>query len=689
MTDHSERSRKLRSLSPREWQVFRLKCEGYTHAEIGVALVIALPTVKSHIARIYEKLDLDAFSSARRHVELSRYAEVLRDDLAPPRQALPERAIPTALAAEPEPDAESIDVAALVAVLEDEIALLEERTLALQVLPTDTFVYSPDAPKRSSPRRATVTLILLACSLVGGLLGAGLMWALVRPKAPVIASVDVRTPEAFARGNAPIVTPTVAPVVVSAAATSESAPVCGETQRVSVPAPPLLRSQGVVVHSPENTQHAVLSQWARAVLIDKRGVWAGYFATDQGGRGGVSQFNRVGWVDCALPGEGAERNVNALVIDAAGRLWVGSERGGVSMWTGAGWRTYRVQDGLPSNEIYGLTVDQHGNIWASTWEGVAKFDGERWTAPYRVETRTIFSNHAHAVAFDGAGNIWVGHIEDGVSQYRQVDGKWIHHQLGDSDGLGGNTVRGIVVRPPMNGAPESIWFATADGGVSKFENGKWTVYRSAQGLPSDSVSGVALDKYGRVWAATTRGAAYFDGNNWISYTTLPTLSIAFGPRCEGCPYGDEHIWTGTEQLGLTVSRLPYPDSPLDIVSIEYYDISGALLPQPLTLIPGQQFRAAITVRPRVPYQLSEERGDMLVHADADDHLRFGAYEHMAVKGVIEPGQPFTFVDYDNYFTAPSLEPGERQRTFVSTWRVWMRTRYAGPPVELAFTVRAP
>jgi hypothetical protein len=60
---------------------------------------------------------------------------------------------------------------------------------------------------------------------------------------------------------------------------------------------------------------------------------------------------------------------------------------------------------------------------------------------------------------------------------------------------------------------------------------------------------------------------------------------------------------------------------------------------------------------------------------------------MAVKGTIEPGQPFVFTDFDNYFIAPQLTSGEQEHTFISTWRVWMFTRYTGPPIHISFTVR--
>src|SRR5207253_832930 len=126
-------------------------------------------------------------------------------------------------------------------------------------------------------------------------------------------------------------------------------------------------------------------------------------------------------------------------------------------------------------ETYGITIDGRQNIWVATWQGIAKFDGRQWSVPYTVENHTLSNNHVHAIAFDSQGDIWVGHIQNGVSLYRAQDNTWLSFTAAPG-GLGGNNIRGIVVRPAADG-PESVWFATEDGGISKFQQGVWTAYR--------------------------------------------------------------------------------------------------------------------------------------------------------------------------------------------------------------------
>jgi hypothetical protein len=443
------------------------------------------------------------------------------------------------------------------------------------------------------------------------------------------------------------------------------------------------------------------------VALDDRGLWIGYGATDQNPISGIGLSTRQQWFTCRLATEVPNQAINAIEIDAGKRISVATERSGIWMFDGTQWHTYTTDHGLPSNAIFGLTRDSRGAIWAATLAGVATLDGDTWKVPYSASNSTLVTNKTHALAFDSQDNIWVGHIEAGVSQYDNAAATWKYYSA-EPDGLGGDQIRDIVVRKANADKPESIWFATADGGLSKFEEGQWTTYRTQDGLPSNTVIGVALDKYNRVWAATAGGVAYLEGTKWISYNTLNTLAIALGPTCQDCPIDDDHVWTGTAEMGLTHSRLPHLNNDAAVkieticfelivtrrqecVSLEETTINNTQIVIATYRTPvatGEKIRFRITAVPRAPYQLRQDRGDFLSNIDADDGNLFSAWPSIPVEGTIEPGEPFTFAEYDYPIIAPQLIKGDEQ-TFTSSWRVWMRTRYVGPIIRLTFTVRDP
>jgi hypothetical protein len=105
---------------------------------------------------------------------------------------------------------------------------------------------------------------------------------------------------------------------------------------------------------------------------------------------------------------------------------------------------------------------------------------------------------------------------------------------------------------------------------------------------------------------------------------------------------------------------------------------------PVELHPGQSFRVEVFVAPRAPYRF--QAGDFLANTDSEDALLFGAWRHMAVDRTVEPGEPYTFSHYDTPFVAPDLVYGQSEQEFTTTWRMWMRTRYVGPSIEISFDV---
>jgi ligand-binding sensor domain-containing protein len=66
-----------------------------------------------------------------------------------------------------------------------------------------------------------------------------------------------------------------------------------------------------------------------------------------------------------------------------------------------------------------------------------------------------------------------------------------------------------------------MWFATP-AGLSCFDQGKWTTYRTQDGLPSDNVNTLFEDSAGILWVGTLRGIAFiragkaFSPSLWLS-----------------------------------------------------------------------------------------------------------------------------------------------------------------------------
>lgn len=452
---------------------------------------------------------------------------------------------------------------------------------------------------------------------------------------------------------------------------------CGEKSRATAPAPPVfLRSQGVSSFTSVGTGGHVQNNKVRAVAIDKRGLWAGFFASESSAENGLSHFDKQTWANCDSPDGTDGKDINDIVIDPQGRVWAAAEKKGVAMYDGSSWRAFTEKDGLPSADTFGLAIDPQGRVWVATWNGVATFDGSEWSTPYTTQNETLSSDHTGSIAFDSTGDVWVGLLRDGVNRFRHADGSW-EHLTKQAGQIVGNEVRSILVRQGNESTPESVWIATNDGGISTYERGVWSHHTADSGLPSNSVNDLALDRYNRIWAVTSAGVSYYTGEAWVPYTTLPSLSIALGPDCTDCPYDNDHVIVGTVNHGITHSRIPLDTDAIEVVSVSY----------PSVVSPGETFIPEITIAPKAPYKLTDARGDFLSNTDEDDSLLFGTHEHIAVKGTINYGAQFVFREPNLPFVAPVLPDGINERSFTSSWRMWMHTRYVGPPIHITFTVR--
>lgn len=72
----------------------------------------------------------------------------------------------------------------------------------------------------------------------------------------------------------------------------------------------------------------------------------------------------------------SDRNINCMVKDGSGNMWIGTYRGGLCYLDTKTlkFRTYTTKHGLPSNLIRAMETDHRGNLWMSTANGLSRFN---------------------------------------------------------------------------------------------------------------------------------------------------------------------------------------------------------------------------------------------------------------------------------------------------------------------------
>jgi len=152
------------------------------------------------------------------------------------------------------------------------------------------------------------------------------------------------------------------------------------------------------------------------------------------------------------------------------------------MFTGINWRSYRSNDGLSSDYVTSVAIDRlNNNLWFGTASagfnsgGISNFYGGAWT---KIEVRPAgdnnFRKNITAIAIDKQ-TIWIAE----------------EHQ---------------PLPTTSEQFPLPLFFGSWEGGgVSKFDGKTWTHYTTSDGLVSNRVLSIAIDKEGNKWFGTDMG----------------------------------------------------------------------------------------------------------------------------------------------------------------------------------------
>src|SRR4051812_35312295 len=79
----------------------------------------------------------------------------------------------------------------------------------------------------------------------------------------------------------------------------------------------------------------------------------------------------------------------------------------------AQYRPYRVDhwttdNGLPQNTVRAVVQTRDGYLWLTTFDGLVRFDGVRFTVFDKSNTPAITNNRFTALYEDGHGTLWAG-----------------------------------------------------------------------------------------------------------------------------------------------------------------------------------------------------------------------------------------------------------------------------------------
>jgi ligand-binding sensor domain-containing protein/signal transduction histidine kinase len=197
-----------------------------------------------------------------------------------------------------------------------------------------------------------------------------------------------------------------------------------------------------------------------------------------------------------------------------------------------GHETWQTEQGLPQNTVQALCQTRDGYLWIGTKEGLARFDGIRFTIFDKQNTPQILNNQIRNLYEDREGRLWIA-TPGGLLMFQR--GAFTAYTT--KDGLASNNIWSVY-----QDRAGYIWIATVNG-LHQFRDGRFTVYTTQQGLPNNSIGSLSEDKDGALWIGTDDGLSRFKDSTFTNYTTREGLAGNAIKTLFADPQGQ--LWIGT------------------------------------------------------------------------------------------------------------------------------------------------
>jgi ligand-binding sensor domain-containing protein/signal transduction histidine kinase len=189
------------------------------------------------------------------------------------------------------------------------------------------------------------------------------------------------------------------------------------------------------------------------------------------------------------------RAVVILVVQISAFAAAGATAQGNAIASEYSLRLWRIEDGLPQNRIRALCQTPDGYLWIGTDEGLARFDGIRFTIFDQSNTAALHDNGILTLKVGADGSLWIGTRGGGLARYK--DG--LFRGFGVSEGLTNGFVRTIY-----EDRRQTLWVGT-DRGFFRREGERFVRLDNTPEVPLASVVSIGEDDAGRIWATSNAG----------------------------------------------------------------------------------------------------------------------------------------------------------------------------------------
>ncbi len=166
-----------------------------------------------------------------------------------------------------------------------------------------------------------------------------------------------------------------------------------------------------------------------------------------------------------------------------------------------------IQNGLSHNKVNCVLQDRRGFIWIGTDDGLNRYDGKNFITFRNLpgDTTTISGNIITGILEDENETMWIATADGGLSSYRYQlspdhQFKQFRNQPGDPYSIPGNIINDLLDDKHGN-----LWIATGGHNIVKFDKEKQTFATPVSKSSRRTILSLCLDEKGNIWAGREGG----------------------------------------------------------------------------------------------------------------------------------------------------------------------------------------
>lgn len=238
--------------------------------------------------------------------------------------------------------------------------------------------------------------------------------------------------------------------------------------------------------------------------------------------------------DAGLP----QNTVNSIVQARDGYLWLAT-RDGLARFDGVRFTVFGLEEGLRTVDVSCLYEDRNGTLWVGTAGGGLSRWANGRIEPVGEPSRRLAGDDVACLAEDAEGRLWIG-TSAGLA-IREAD-QFI--QVEALAPLARTSIRAVLAQ-----RDGTMWIATRSQGLFEFKAGQLKAERGPAGNELIQAYCLAEDAAGQVWASIGNGQVLCrQAGSWRVYNQSDGLPFAYVTTLVADRQG--RVWAGSLDDGL-------------------------------------------------------------------------------------------------------------------------------------------